>query len=152
MAKGIGWFVFAIFLLDIFVLVSLVMDDKEIEVPVKNLEVIDYFSEPIKESPQLENLIDISEIDEEEEDEEDNDEIIIKIILPPNEEPEQNNSEGINDESQFICDTNFYNCVNFTTHAEAQEVYEYCFEITGNDTHHLDGDFDGLACETLPRE
>ena len=49
----------------------------------------------------------------------------------------------------YICNYNAYNCGNFTTHAEAQAVYEMCGGLS-NDVHHLDGDEDGLACESLP--
>jgi hypothetical protein len=57
-----------------------------------------------------------------------------------------NNSKSIVDDN---CSSNKYNCPNFTTHKEAQEVYEICGGIK-NDIHHLDRDKDGLACETLP--
>ncbi len=50
---------------------------------------------------------------------------------------------------QSICDYNAYNCVDFKTHAKAQAVYEECGGVA-NDIHWLDGDKDGLACETLP--
>ena len=51
----------------------------------------------------------------------------------------------------YNCSSNTYNCTNFTTHAEAQAVYDYCFSQVGKDIHKLDGsDNDGLACETLP--
>jgi len=48
-----------------------------------------------------------------------------------------------------ICSYNAYNCSDFTTHAEAQTVYEMCGGM-GNDIHRLDGDNDGVACESLP--
>lgn len=50
---------------------------------------------------------------------------------------------------EIICSYNAYNCSDFTTHAEAQEVFEYCGGID-NDIHRLDGDNDGIACEALP--
>lgn len=46
----------------------------------------------------------------------------------------------------IICSYNAYNCADFSTHAEAQAVFEYC----GSDVHRLDRDNDGSACETLP--
>ena len=52
-------------------------------------------------------------------------------------------------ENQYICDYNNYNCDDFNSHAEAQIVYELCGGVS-NDIHYLDGDKDGLACETLP--
>jgi micrococcal nuclease len=49
-----------------------------------------------------------------------------------------------------ICSYNAYNCSDFTTQAEAQEVYEYCMQQVKKDIHGLDGDKDGVACESLP--
>ena len=51
-------------------------------------------------------------------------------------------------ESDIICSYNAYNCSDFSTHAEAQEVFEYCGGVN-NDIHVLDGDKDGVACEGL---
>ncbi len=48
-----------------------------------------------------------------------------------------------------ICSYNAYNCTDFTTHSEAQEVYEACGGVN-NDVHNLDREKDGLACESLP--
>jgi len=48
-----------------------------------------------------------------------------------------------------ICSYNVYNCSDFSTHAEAQSVYEQCGGAN-NDVHRLDQDKDGLACESLP--
>ncbi len=50
---------------------------------------------------------------------------------------------------EIICSYNAYNCSNFSTHAEAQEAYEFCGGVS-NDIHRLDRDKDGLACESLP--
>ncbi|XOB46405.1 MAG: thermonuclease family protein [Candidatus Nealsonbacteria bacterium] len=50
---------------------------------------------------------------------------------------------------EIICSYNAYNCSDFSTHAEAQAVFEYCGGVT-NDIHRLDADKDGLACESLP--
>jgi len=44
---------------------------------------------------------------------------------------------------------NAYNCEDFSTHAEAQAVFNACGGVS-NDIHQLDRDKDGLACETLP--
>ena len=49
----------------------------------------------------------------------------------------------------IICSYNAYNCSDFSTHAEAQSVFEYCGGVS-NDIHRLDADKDGLACESLP--
>ena len=48
----------------------------------------------------------------------------------------------------YDCSSNVYNCDDFSTHEEAQLVFEYCGGI-GNDIHRLDGDEDGIACESL---
>ena len=40
---------------------------------------------------------------------------------------------------------NYYNCDDFDTWAEAQDVYESDL----SDPHYLDGDDDGIACESL---
>ena len=46
-------------------------------------------------------------------------------------------------------DENFYdyNCKDFLTQAEAQNIFEEC---GGVDVHGLDGDNDGKVCEALP--
>ena len=51
-------------------------------------------------------------------------------------------------EGEIICSYNTYNCSDFSTHAEAQGVFEYCGGVS-NDIHHLDADKDGLSCESL---
>lgn len=48
---------------------------------------------------------------------------------------------------EHICSYNAYNCGDFSTHREAQEVYEFC---GSGDVHKLDRDSDGVACESLP--
>ena len=46
----------------------------------------------------------------------------------------------------YECSYNKYNCADFKTQTEAQAVMIYC----GNDDiHYLDGDDDGIACESL---
>src|SRR3989339_571572 len=47
------------------------------------------------------------------------------------------------------CSSDSYNCSNFSTHADAQVVYECCLTQIGYDIHKLDGDDDGQACESL---
>lgn len=60
------------------------------------------------------------------------------------------NGECVSGETEeIICSYNAYNCSDFSTHAEAQSVFEYCGGID-NDIHRLDGDNDGIACESLP--
>ncbi len=51
--------------------------------------------------------------------------------------------------SGYTCSYNAYNCGDFNTHAEAQDVFEMCGGVS-NDVHDLDRDSDGSACETLP--
>lgn len=46
----------------------------------------------------------------------------------------------------YICSYDAYNCGDFSTHAEAQAVFDAC----GADVHKLDRDKDGIACESLP--
>ncbi len=48
------------------------------------------------------------------------------------------------------CSSNSYNCGDFSTHAEAQTIYECCMAEVGYDVHKLDADSDRDACETLP--
>jgi len=50
---------------------------------------------------------------------------------------------------EMICSYNAYNCSDFSTHAEAQQVFEACGGVA-HDVHRLDGDHDGIACELLP--
>lgn len=52
-------------------------------------------------------------------------------------------------DSGYICSYNAYNCADFSTHAQAQAVFEACGGLS-NDVHWLDGDNDGIACENLP--
>jgi len=46
------------------------------------------------------------------------------------------------------CAANIYNCDDFTTQEEAQNIFEQCGAI-GSDVHYLDADADGIACEHL---
>lgn len=46
------------------------------------------------------------------------------------------------------CSENIYNCDDFDTQAEAQEMFELCGGIS-NDIHQLDKDGDGVVCESL---
>jgi hypothetical protein len=45
--------------------------------------------------------------------------------------------------------TDEYNCADFATRAEAQAFFEKAGGV-GHDTNRLDGDKDGVACESLP--
>ncbi|MBP6017364.1 MAG: thermonuclease family protein [Candidatus Promineofilum sp.] len=48
------------------------------------------------------------------------------------------------------CDRNLYDCRDFQTQDEAQTCFEYCWDTSGRDVHHLDGGGDGRVCESLP--
>ncbi|OGC45248.1 hypothetical protein A2V49_01450 [candidate division WWE3 bacterium RBG_19FT_COMBO_34_6] len=47
------------------------------------------------------------------------------------------------------CKEDVYNCANFDTQPEAQEVLDKCGGA-GYDINNLDGDKDNVACENLP--
>lgn len=53
-------------------------------------------------------------------------------------------------QTTYICDHDAYRCMDFSTQAEAQTVYEYCQALGFGDAHRLDGDNDEIACEGLP--
>ncbi len=71
-------------------------------------------------------------------------EIKIEIDLVEETPTEESSSTQSSD-----CSSNIYNCGDFSTHAEAQAVFDSCGG-TSNDVHRLDGDEDGIACESLP--
>lgn len=48
------------------------------------------------------------------------------------------------------CNNNIYDCGDFATHQEAQDLYNCCIQKIGYDVHGLDRDKDGSACESLP--
>lgn len=52
-------------------------------------------------------------------------------------------------QDSIICSYNAYNCADFNTQAEAQAIMIYCGGAS-SDIHYLDGDDDGIACESLP--
>ncbi|MFM2423809.1 MAG: hypothetical protein RLZZ70_196 [Candidatus Parcubacteria bacterium] len=49
-----------------------------------------------------------------------------------------------------MCEENVYNCSDFKTQGEAQEVFETCKTAENPDRHGLDRDGDGIACQSLP--
>lgn len=53
------------------------------------------------------------------------------------------------DTSKINCTSNTYNCTDFKTQKEAQQVFDFCGGVK-NDIHKLDGDKDGIVCENLP--
>ncbi len=48
------------------------------------------------------------------------------------------------------CSRNILNCSNFKRQSEAQACFNYCKSTVGRDVHGLDGDHDGVVCESLP--
>jgi micrococcal nuclease len=58
----------------------------------------------------------------------------------------------INENENLSCDCsgNKYNCSDFKTHNEAQNLYDCCIREVGYDVHRLDRDNDGIVCESLP--
>ena len=67
------------------------------------------------------------------------------------EEPEEEEQEDDDPPSTtgYTCSTNTYNCDDFSSHAEAQAVFDACGG-SSNDVHKLDANKDGQACESLP--
>lgn len=47
-----------------------------------------------------------------------------------------------------ICAKDTYDCKDFTSKQHAQETFDYCMQIIGMDIHKIDGDNNGLACES----
>ncbi len=47
------------------------------------------------------------------------------------------------------CYANLYNCSDFNTQREAQACFDHCWALGYGDVHRLDGDGDGIACESL---
>lgn len=47
------------------------------------------------------------------------------------------------------CYGNLYNCSDFATQAQAQACFDWCWSLGYGDVHRLDGDNDGMACESL---
>jgi len=57
--------------------------------------------------------------------------------------------EELDNYSIYDCSEDKYNCGDFTTQAEAQEVYDLCISQGKGDIHQLDNDGDGVVCESL---
>jgi hypothetical protein len=49
---------------------------------------------------------------------------------------------------KYDCSSNVYNCADFNTYEKALEAFVYCGGMY-DDVHHLDGDNDGIPCESL---
>jgi len=65
-----------------------------------------------------------------------------------NDDNDDDEEEDGQEELDYVCETNYYNCGDFVTHEEAKIVFDYCGGVN-NDVHYLDGDFDGIPCEGL---
>ena len=61
----------------------------------------------------------------------------------------QDGSPG-NEPAPCSCAANTLNCSDFSTHNEAQACYDTCIALGMGDIHRLDGNADGMACESLP--
>jgi len=48
------------------------------------------------------------------------------------------------------CSYNRYNCPDFDYQWQAQQCFDYCWDLRGFDVHKLDSDHDGIPCESLP--
>ena len=77
--------------------------------------------------------------------------LVIFWIIPTyfSDKAKDNNSEGILPINTYDCSSDVYNCGDFTTQAEAQEVFDYCSQQGAGDVHQLDRDGNGQACESL---
>lgn len=60
-----------------------------------------------------------------------------------------NSSSNSINTGNYSCSSDTYNCGDFATQSEAQNVFDVCGGVS-NDIHRLDADGDGIACETLP--
>ena len=49
------------------------------------------------------------------------------------------------------CEQNVYNCADFKTQPQAQEVYDTCHTSDNPDRHGMDKDGNGVACQDLPK-
>ena len=86
--------------------------------------------------------------------------VAIYFIVPAFSDDRGNVDNGSNDAgetvpsgtpgSEFNCDADTYNCADFETQTEAQEVYDACESQGFGDIHGLDNDGDGVVCESLP--
>lgn len=52
-------------------------------------------------------------------------------------------------ETSCSCPSEDLDCSDFSSHSEAQDVFDCCMAERGGDYHRLDRDNDGLACESI---
>jgi len=69
-------------------------------------------------------------------------------VMGPEPEPEPQ-PEPQEATTSWECSYDAYNCGDFSTRDEAQSAFEACGGL-GSDIHGLDGNEDGVACESLP--
>jgi len=89
-----------------------------------------------------EEIVEEADEDNVEENQEDN----VQNIGESNEQENPPMEQAPNQE--YICDRDTYNCGDFSTHEEAQSVFDSCGGID-NDIHRLDNNKDGVACQSL---
>ncbi len=65
---------------------------------------------------------------------------------PPTQQAPQNSPS-----KSYDCSGDVYNCGDFKLHLEAQNAFDYCYQINGGDIHKLDRDNNGVACEGLKK-
>lgn len=61
-----------------------------------------------------------------------------------------NNDTTQDDEEEqveYICSSDMYNCDDFVPRSDAQGVFDYCMDLGYGDIHRLDQNNDGVACE-----
>jgi len=68
-----------------------------------------------------------------------------EILRLMEEEQEEKSVEESPSNSNIVCSYNAYNCDDFSTCSEVMKVFNTC----RNDIHYLDGDDDGIPCESL---
>ncbi len=70
-------------------------------------------------------------------------------VLPTSPPPVPETTPAESTVSTPVCTTNTYNCTDFKTQQEAQDVYNKCGGLA-NDVHKLDKNKDGHPCDSLP--
>jgi micrococcal nuclease len=51
---------------------------------------------------------------------------------------------------ECICEENLLDCHDLSNQAEAQQLYDCCWRVTGRDIYALDGNGNNRACENIP--
>lgn len=77
----------------------------------------------------------------------------IKSVSISSPTPDPNSSEYkefMRSYCNFLADTDDLDCSDFSSHYEAQRTYNNTIKCFGFDYFRLDGDHDGIACESLP--